>query len=160
MRYTHLELVRMAPHDLRVAAITCMLDALEYWPRHVKPPEPDPHEIAGALCALINIKRKGMNLKEACLYCSHPPESLLWNKVRYTTIETCSAGDVLLAIRAAMRGFGGTAARDPMWGRSFDPKYSSWVAWVAVQFNNEPADQIMEAQKFIERLRHTRRSSG
>ena len=151
MRFTHLALAEMSRHELRVAAATCMLDALRYWPRGVTPPDPDPFVVTAIMCSLAGMPKGDLGGYRAQRI-PLPPSSWLWANIQFTTGEVRIASLVLRSLRAAIQGFAGGARQDPVWGRAPHPDYRHWVAWLAKFPDDDPANEIVESQRVIAEL--------
>jgi len=150
MRFTYLALVEMSWQELRVAAATCMTDALRYWPPEVTPPDPHPLVIILAMRSMARMPAGGVGRYSA--QCIPPPSSWLWANIRHTTPELRVASLVLRSLRAAIRGFASGTRQDQVWGCALHPDYRHWVAWLAKFPAVDPASEIMEAQRLLAEL--------
>jgi hypothetical protein len=151
MRFTYLALVEMSRNELRVAAATCMADALRYWPPGVARPDPDPFVITAVMRSLAGMPEGDLGGHRAQRILP-PPSSWLWANIQFTTAEVRVASLVLRSLRAAIRGFADGARQDSVWGSATHSDYRHWVAWLAKFPDVDPADEIMEAQRLLVEL--------
>lgn len=143
MEYNHLQLIDMPPTQLKEVAVRMFSQAFEYWPSGIESPDPDPRI---TLLLLRGNNHQFVNI----------PTSWKWNRVIFSRPETCVASDILLSMRASIRAFNGALHREPKSGKYFNSSRKKWEAWVALHPTSEPPDEIMEAQKYLKRVRSSK----
>ena len=155
MRFMPLVLADMSLPELRVAAATCMVDVVQYWPSGVPLPQPDPFVVTAVMCSIAGKPQEnlgGYRLQQI----PPPPDSWLWADIPFTTIELRVASLVLRSLRAAIRGFAGLTHQDPVWGRQPHSDQRLWVAWLAKYPDADPAAEIVEAQRILAEIQWIR----